>query len=123
MEKIYETRGYLAFTEAVWFTETPSADVKRFWQENCPDIKDVQSIRTIAEKAGYSWITSFPLPVSAWWDDYYTPLVARLPTLEEKYRTHPEAQAILAGLKREIDIYREHSGEYGYQFILLKNRT
>ena len=122
-KKFMRPGGYLAFTEAVWFTDTPSADVKRFWQENYPDIKDVQSIRTIAEKAGYSWITSFPLPVSAWWDDYYTPLVARLPTLEEKYRTHPEAQAILAGLKREINIYREHSGEYGYQFILLKNGT
>jgi ubiquinone/menaquinone biosynthesis C-methylase UbiE len=122
-KKFMRPGGYLEFTEAVWFTDTPSADVKRFWQENYPDIKDIQSIRTIAEKAGYSWIGSFPLPVSAWWDDYYTPLVARLPTLEEKYRTHPEAQAILAGLKKEIDIYREHSGEYGYQFILLKNGT
>jgi len=113
--------GYLAFTEAVWFTDAPSAEVKRFWQEVYPDIKDVRGIQTIAEKAGYSWITSFPLPASAWWDDYYTPILARFPALEEKYRTHPEAQAILAVMKQEIGLYREYSSEYGYQFILLKN--
>jgi len=120
-KKITRPGGYLAFTEAVWFTDAPSAEMKRFWQENYPDIKDVQGIRTIAEKAGYSWITFFPLPASAWWDYYYTPLVARLPALEEKYRTHPEAQAVLAVTKQEISLYREHSREYGYQFILLKN--
>jgi hypothetical protein len=46
-------------------------------------IKDVRGIETIAENAGHSWITSFPLSASASWDDYYTPLLARLPLLEE----------------------------------------
>ncbi len=122
-KKFIRPGGYLAFTEAVWFTAAPSAEVKRFWQEVYPDIKDVRDTQTIAEKAGYTWITSFPLPASAWWDDYYTPLLTRLPALEEKYRTHPEAQAILAGIRREINLYREHSSEYGYQFILLKKGT
>ena len=115
--------GFLAFTEAVWFTGTPTPDVATFWQENYPDIQDVAGNRTLAETAGYSWITSFPLPASAWWDDYYTPILARLPALEKKYRKHGEAQAILAGMKQEIRIFREHPAEYGYQFILLKNGT
>ena len=84
-------------------------------------IKDVRGIETIAENAGHSWITSFPLSASAWWDDYYTPLLARLPALEEKYRIHREAHAVLAVMKQEIHLCREHSREYGYQFILLKN--
>jgi len=84
-------------------------------------IKDVRGIETIAENAGHSWITSFPLSASAWWDDYYTPLLARLPALEEKYRIQPEAQAIIAVTKQEISLYHQYPDEYGYQFILLKN--
>ena len=84
-------------------------------------IKDVRGIQTIAENAGHSWITSFPLPASAWWNDYYTPLLARLPGLEEKYRIQPEAQAIIAVTKQEISLYHQYPDEYGYQFILLKN--
>ncbi|MFA5416086.1 MAG: class I SAM-dependent methyltransferase [Methanoregula sp.] len=122
-KKIIRPGGFFAFTEAVWFTDTPSPDVATFWQENYPDIKDVADIRTIAETAGYSWITSFPLPAFAWWDDYYTPIIARLLALEKKYRNHAEAQEILAGMKREIRIFREYPDEYGYQFILLKNGT
>ena len=84
-------------------------------------IKDVRGIQTIAENAGYSWIASFPLPASAWWDDYYPLLLDRLHAFEEQYRTHREAHAVLAVIKQEIVLYREHFHEYGYQFILLKN--
>jgi hypothetical protein len=84
-------------------------------------IKDVRGIQTIAEKAGYSWIASFPLPASAWWDDYYTLLLDRLHALEEQYRTHREAHAVLAVIKQEISLYHRYPVEYGYQFILLKN--
>ncbi len=120
-KKFIRPGGYLAFTEAVWFTVTPSAEVKEFWQEIYPDIKDVRGIQTVAEKAGYFWITSFPLPAFAWWDDYYTPFLARLPALENTYRDNAEARTILAGMKQEISLFRRHSHEYGYQFILLKN--
>jgi SAM-dependent methyltransferase len=120
-KKFLRSGGYLALTEAVWFTETPSDKVKAFWQENYPAITSVDGIRVIAENTGYSWITSFPLPASAWWDNYYTPLLARLPVLEEKYRDNAEAQGLIAGMKKEIQLYRQHSHEYGYQFILLKN--
>jgi ubiquinone/menaquinone biosynthesis C-methylase UbiE len=120
-KKFIRPGGYLAFTEAVWFTETPSAEVKAFWQENYPAITSVDGIRTIAEDAGYSWIASFPLPPSAWWDDYYTPLLARLPLLEKTYGSNADAQGLIAGIKKEIQLHRQHSHEYGYQFILLKN--
>ena len=122
-KKFIRPGGYLAFTKAVWFTETPSAEVKAFWQEIYPDIHAVDGIRTIAEDAGYSWITSFPLPPSAWWDDYYTPLLARIPALEKTYRDNAEALAVIAVMKKEIQLYRQYSDEYGYQFILLKNGT
>jgi ubiquinone/menaquinone biosynthesis C-methylase UbiE len=120
-KKFIRPNGFLAFTEAVWFTNTPSVEARAFWDEQYPAIRTVERIQACAEGLGYSWITSFPLPASAWWDDYYTPLLARLPLLEKTYAGNREADGLIAFIKQEIDLHRAHSGEYGYQFILLKN--
>jgi hypothetical protein len=62
----------------------------------------------------------FLLPASAWWVDYYTPLLSRLPALEYQYCGN--AEAIISLTRQEIKLFAEHSDEYGYQFFLLKNK-
>ena len=115
--------GYLAFTEAVWFTDAPSDEPKAFWQENYPSIKTAVEIKKIATGAGYSCLTDFPLTPSAWWNDYYTPFLALIPVLENTYHDNPDALAMIAVMRREIDLYRNHSSDYGYQFFLLHNHV
>jgi ubiquinone/menaquinone biosynthesis C-methylase UbiE len=112
--------GFIAFTEAVWLTDTPSAEVAAFWQKVCPDIKSVAGIRSIAEKAGYSVIADFVLPDSAWWEMYYNPLAARLGDLSERYHDNPEALGMIDMIREEMAIFREYSDEYGYVFFLLQ---
>jgi ubiquinone/menaquinone biosynthesis C-methylase UbiE len=122
-KKLIRPGGYLAFTEAVWFTDSPSEESRVFWQQNYPAIKTAEEVKAIAAHAGYTCVTDFPLLKSAWWDDYYTPLLARIPLLEEKYRDNENARAIIAVMKQEIEMHRHHSSEYGYQFFLLHNRS
>jgi hypothetical protein len=62
------------------------------------------------------------LPASAWWIDYYTPLLARLPNLERQYRGNAEAEAVISLTRLEIELFAAHSAEYGYQFFLLENK-
>ena len=42
--------------------------------------------------------------------------------LKEKYKESEDAQTIIRGLKKEMDIHRKYSKEYGYMFFVLKNR-
>ena len=64
-----------------------------------------------------SWIRS-RLPFSAWWEEYYTPL------LERVERLRPTADLALAAVldetEREIDLFRRHGDSYGYVFYLLR---
>lgn len=77
----------------------------------------------IAERAGYEVVATFPLPESAWWEDYYTPLIKRLADLRVAAAGDPDAEALIDFSEREIAVYREHAGEYGYEFFVLrKNR-
>lgn len=115
--------GYLCLTEAVWFTEKPSSEVAAFWNECYPGITTVRGNCVIAERAGYEVVATFPLPESAWWEDYYTPLIKRLADLRVAAAGDPDAEALIDFSEREIAVYREHAGEYGYEFFVLrKNR-
>ena len=112
--------GYICLTEAAWFTDTPSPEAAAFWNECYPVITTVPENRAIIESAGYEVIATFPLPASAWWDDYYIPIIKRMEELRPKVAKNPEAEAQIAFEEREIAIYREHAAEYGYQFFILR---
>ncbi|MCK9277703.1 MAG: methyltransferase domain-containing protein [Methanoculleus sp.] len=114
--------GYLCLTEAVWFTENPSPEAAAFWNECYPAIKTVPETRAIAEDAGYEVVATFPLPASAWWDDYYTPLIKRLEELRPTVAGNLGAEALVEFAEREIAIYREHAAEYGYEFFVLRKK-
>ena len=81
----------LAFTESCWFTDTPSEEAREFWEMCYPAIKTVEDTRAAIERAGYTVCTDFPLPGSAWWDEYYTPMLERLPKAREACRGRPGA--------------------------------
>jgi ubiquinone/menaquinone biosynthesis C-methylase UbiE len=112
--------GYLAFSELTWFTGTPSPEARRFFQQVSPLMYTAQETRDLAVGCGYVPCGDFSLPSSAWWDDYYDPMLQRINELTEQNRGNTEALADLSGLLKEIDIYRKYSTEYGYQFFLLK---
>ena len=112
--------GFLAFTDAVWLTDTPSPEVAAFWERVNPDIRTAAEMRSVAEKAGYSVLADFVLPASVWWDQYYIPLEARLEGLYKRYHGNPEAIGMIDMIGEEIALFREHPDEYGYVFFLLQ---
>jgi hypothetical protein len=71
-----------------------------------------------ARGAGYRVLEHFVLPESAWWDDYYGPMEARLGMLRARYQGDPTATAALADHQQEIDCYRRWSRHYGYLFVI-----
>ena len=114
--------GYLCLSEAVWFTDHPSPEAAEFWSECYPAITSVEKTCTKAENAGYEVVATFPLPGSVWWDNYYSPLIERLPDLKRAAAGDPDAEALVAFSEREIEMHREHGDEYGYQFFILRSR-
>ncbi|MDI6718712.1 MAG: class I SAM-dependent methyltransferase [Methanomicrobiales archaeon] len=115
--------GRLCLTEAVWFPDSPSPEAAAFWNECYPGMTTAAENRLTAERAGYEIVATFPLPRSAWREDYYTPLLERLPGLKAAAGGDPAAEAPVAFSEREIEMPRTHGSEYGCEFFVLrKNR-
>jgi hypothetical protein len=75
---------------------------------------------TIIRDAGYSILGSLRLPDAAWWDQYYTPLSGRLDVLKQQYKDDQEVQIFISSLEKEIQIFCNHSREYGYSFFIIR---
>ncbi len=112
--------GYMVVTQIAWFQSNPPEELRKFWEREYPEMQNRENDLTSISLAGYELIAHFPLPESAWWDDYYIPLEHRLPHLREKYHHDPEAIDVIEQHQIEIEMYRKYPQYYGYEFYLMR---
>ncbi len=113
--------GYLAFTEICWLTDDAPAEAKDFFEKVYADIRTTGEVCRLAAAEGYREVGAFNLPESAWWDDYYTPMLARIQELKVKNAGIPEALAVYTECLTEAEMFRRHSKSYGYTFFVLQS--
>jgi ubiquinone/menaquinone biosynthesis C-methylase UbiE len=112
--------GSLALTELVWFNDHPPEEVSAFLQEAYPPMTTVPECRRMIREEGYDIVGSFRLPDEAWSKEYFEPLEIKLPRMEREFADNPDASAVLAATRKEIDLFRRYSEFYGYQAFLLR---
>lgn len=112
--------GYLAFTEAVWLEDDPPADLKASFDFDYPQMGDVENLLEIVAKSPFTLIGHFTLPDEAWWDDFYTPMQARIQELQAEHAGDAEAEAILAQLAEEPEMHRRAADWYAYEMVVLR---
>jgi serine/threonine-protein kinase HipA len=111
----------LAATEATWLTEAPPAEAADFWREAYPTMGTVASNSAVAREAGFEVLDTFVLPASAWWEEYYRPLQARVESLRERAREDADLATALTLTEQEVALYARHGASYGYVFYLLRD--
>src|SRR3954447_14444055 len=107
--------GALVFTEVGWTTPSPSAAARDFWAAY-PEMRDEAATVAAAEAAGYEVVATRLLPESDWWEEYYGPLADRIAAWPDP---DPGTAAALAENRGEIDLRRDHPGDYGYTGYVL----
>jgi SAM-dependent methyltransferase len=112
--------GYIAVSELVWLDDEPDEEVVDFWASEYPAMTDVDSCLAMFDAADYERVGHFTLPDSAWWENYYDPLEARLPEVRTKYADDADALEMVEATQREIDIRRAFGDAYGYAFFVAR---
>jgi ubiquinone/menaquinone biosynthesis C-methylase UbiE len=118
--KFLKPKGFIAATEACWLTNNISKEAKIFWDSEYPAIIHLEDNLKIAEECGYKIIDHFVLEKSAWFNDYYNPIIPRLAMLKEKYAGDETAEKIIHLHEKEIEIMDKYSNEVGYVFFILQ---
>ncbi len=117
LRDVVTTGGFVAVTDLVWRTTSPSTVAAQFWAAHYPDIGEVARFRRRVQAAGFRCVDDFVLP-DADSVAYYAPLEARLRTLRAQYAGDADAVATLDAMSAEVELWRRHGDEYGHAYVV-----
>ena len=120
--RLLRRNDHVALTEVCWLKPEPPAECAAFWDREYPAIRDTAVLLDAVEGCGYETVGHFPLPASAWWDDYYRPLQDNVTAFRRRHVAEPDAQELADQCQNEIDIRHAYSEFYGYEFLVLRVR-
>jgi len=115
--RLLPTGGFVAVTEATWLCETPSPKAVDFWMTEYPAITSIEDNVGKLHSAGFDPIGHFVLPTEDW-ENYFGPLAEQLARFRSEKADCAEAQSFADSVQREIDLWQECGGSYGYVFYL-----
>lgn len=119
-KKYIKKGGYIAVTEASWFTENRPEEIDKFWQDAYPEIDTIPNKVKQIQKAGYKPIATFILKDDCWIDNYYIPQIARQQEFLKKYKGNRAVEELIANQKFESQMYSKYKDYYGYVFYVGK---
>jgi len=121
-KQLLKDKGYLVVSEAVLFSSTIPAPLKKFWDEAYPVITNVNGNIELIRHEGFEVLNHFSLPKSSWIDNYYTPMEKRIKVLHKKYRNNTAALNVFTACEKEIKMYEDYSDYYGYEFFIAQKK-
>jgi SAM-dependent methyltransferase len=110
--------GYVAVTEATWFTEERPKEIKDFWELEYPDIDTVSHKIDQMQKVGYVPVAAFILPENCWTEHFFDPQVPAQEAFLEKYAGNEMAIDFIKNMRYEAELYSKYKEYYGYAFYI-----
>ncbi|MCF7838024.1 MAG: class I SAM-dependent methyltransferase [Candidatus Marinimicrobia bacterium] len=110
--------GYLAVSEASWFTGERPAEINAFWQDAYPEIDTIANKVAQMQRAGYVPVATFVLPEDCWTRHFYEPQVAVQREFLEKHAGERAAEELVANQRHEAELYAQYKACYGYVFYI-----
>ena len=111
--------GRIGVSEIAWLVADPPERVRRYWEASYPGMRSRGENARAIEAAGYRLLGDLVVPERDWWDDYYTPIEARLDALRGE-RDDSVWQETIALYDEELEIARIGLSSFGYVFYVME---
>ena len=118
--KFLKKGGYIAVTEASWYTDVRPQEITDFWMDAYPEIDTIPIKVAQMQKAGYIPIATFILPENCWIDNFYVPQAAAREIFLKKYKGSVTAKELIKNQRHEESLYYKYKEFYGYVFYIGK---
>ena len=112
--------GYIAVSEASWFTTERPAEIENFWVEAYDQIDTIPNKVLQMQSAGYIPVATFIIPENCWTDHFFTPQIEAQKSFLAKYSGNKTAEELIHYLRIEAELYDKYKEYYGYVFYIGK---
>lgn len=112
--------GYIAVSEATWFTDERPDEITDFWLANYPEIDTIPNKVAQVQKAGYVPVATFIIPENCWTEHFFAPCGRAQEEFLKKYPGNKTAEDLIANQRREVKLYDKYKAFYGYVFYIAK---
>ena len=118
--KFLKTGGFIAVSEASWFTEKRPDEIDRFWKDAYPEIDVISNKVKQMQQAGYIPMATFVLPENCWTEHFYALQVPAQEKFLKKYAGNKAAEELVKNQRHEAELYYKYKAFYGYVFYIGK---
>ena len=118
--KFLKKGGFIAVSEASWFTEKRPVEIDNFWKDAYPEIDIISNKVNQMQEAGYIPVATFVLPENCWTDHFYTPQISAQEKFLKKYAGNKTAEELVNNQRYEAELYYKYKEFYGYVFYIGK---
>lgn len=118
--KFLKPGGFVAVTEASWFTDERPDEINSFWLDAYAEIDTIPNKLAVLHKSGYVPVACFILPENCWTDHFYVKQVKAQEVFLAKHRGNKTAEGLVENERREARLYAKYKEYYGYVFYIGK---
>lgn len=118
--KFIKPGGFLAVSEASWFTEERPSEIDEFWKEAYPEIDTISNKVSQIQRAGYIPVATFILPEICWTENFYDLQVTVQKKFLKKYAGNEAVEKFIEYQRHEAKLYDKYKEFYGYVFYIAK---
>lgn len=115
-----KTGGFVAVSEATWFTDKRPAEIHDFWMDAYPGIDTIPNKVSQMQKAGFIPVASFILPDNCWTEHFYAPQDKAQEIFLKKHAENQAAESFIENQRHEQRLYEKYKDYYGYVFYIGK---
>lgn len=119
-KKFLKKDGYLAISEASWFTEKRPKEIDKFWKNAYKEIDTIGNKVKQIQQAGYIPVAIFNLKESCWLKNFYEPQVRLQKEFLKKHKGNEQVEGFINNEKHEASLYKKYKKYYGYTFYIIK---
>ncbi|HRZ41895.1 MAG TPA: class I SAM-dependent methyltransferase [Bacteroidales bacterium] len=112
--------GYIAVTEACWFTDIRPDEIDKFWNDAYPGIGTIPVKVAQMQAAGYIPVATFILPDNCWTDHFFVPQEGMQDDFLKRYNGSGYAASLVEEMRNEALMYEKYGAYYGYVFFIGK---
>jgi SAM-dependent methyltransferase len=118
--RFLKTGGYIAVTEASWFTNERPSEIFDFWHDAYSEIDTIPNKVKQMQDAGYIPVATFILPENCWIEHFYVLQMEAQEIFLKKYAGNKTAEALVSNERHEMQLYYKYKDYYGYVFYIGK---